>query len=263
MVRISSAAARTAAVTAGLVVLGVVGASHGTVHGDRAFVPRAVRPAASWGADDAVALPAPFFGPAFTIEGWVYQHAPGTHDILGVCVDPNSDCTGTDYRLAGFRVNRDGSLTAGFSDAVFSGRHLFGTTRATGVLVPGRWYHLALTADSATNDVGIYVNGEAQALTRSNGDPAVRPFSARPYLGGRDGTFGGVRLLPFSGLIDEAAIYSRVLSSSEIWAIADTASATGCRRSSDAFVIRRPGLRCRPVGDSRPLSTLRSDRDSL
>jgi hypothetical protein len=81
-------------------------------------------------------------------------------------------------------------------------------------LITGSWIHLAVTFDYISDSYTLYVNG--QAVTSST---ALRntPTGALSF-GGWGSDFG--QLFVFNGLIDEVAVYDRVLSASEIQEIA-------------------------------------------
>jgi len=72
---------------------------------------------------------------------------------------------------------------------------------------PGIFQHVAATYDGAV--LQLYVNGNLEASVRTN----AAPDTDAPL------TIGGVPAAPFTGTIDEAAIFNRALSSNEIAAI--------------------------------------------
>ena len=76
---------------------------------------------------------------------------------------------------------------------------------------------MALTIDDATNEMSVYLDGEVIGTMTGNG-PIEYDNSPDTYIGrSGDGTSG----FDFNGLIDDARVYSRALSSDEIAAIAD------------------------------------------
>jgi hypothetical protein len=80
---------------------------------------------------------------------------------------------------------------------------------------PKRWYHLAYTFDDSTKQQILYANG-VQIATGTASKSAG--YDAQPLLLGRY-TVNGVPNYFLQGRIDEAAIYNRALSASEITSI--------------------------------------------
>lgn len=77
------------------------------------------------------------------------------------------------------------------------------------IVNPGQWYHVAAVISSASNSMQIYINGEPQAIRQF--DPSGFRDSSGPLrLGTIDGNHN------FQGLIDEAHIWNRALSTHEI-----------------------------------------------
>ena len=208
----------------------IIGGNDGTLNGGMGTVPGLVDEAFSFdGIDDFVSLPTLGFGPAFTIDAWINTSSGGSyHGILSVCDDPNSDCTGGDYKVMVFRVNPDGAILAGFSFSDFSVRRILATTPA-GVVVPGSWYHVATTIDSGTDEIQIYLDGVPQALSLSIIGSGSGSFNGPPYIGGRHSVFGGVLQNPFHGQIDEVEFFDRVLLPTEIAALHAAGSAGKCK----------------------------------
>jgi len=98
----------------------------------------------------------------------------------------------------------------------------------------GQFIHVAGTFDAASGEMRIYVNG---ALAAPIITTAVRPRlqlnnSLNPGIGiGNIGSTSTTTVLDqiFNGLIDEAAIYNRALSASEIQAIFNAGTAGKCK----------------------------------
>jgi hypothetical protein len=81
--------------------------------------------------------------------------------------------------------------------------------------VSGRWYHVAYTFDDGANKQALYIDGIQVTIgevTKSIG------YDAQPLLLGRD-TENGIPNFFLKGRIDEAAIYNRALSGTEITSI--------------------------------------------
>ncbi|MEM6474173.1 MAG: LamG-like jellyroll fold domain-containing protein, partial [Planctomycetota bacterium] len=100
----------------------------------------------------------------------------------------------------------------------------------SGVMIAGTgWNHVAATFDDATNTQTVYLNGEV--IASGSFTNSIAYDQASDTIIGRHGDGSGA--YSFTGLIDDARVYSRALSSDEIAAIAaDTTAA------SDSFDIQ-------------------------
>ncbi len=78
------------------------------------------------------------------------------------------------------------------------------------------WHYVAATFDDANDTVTLYLNGEA-VVTEAESEAIVYNRGSNTFIG-RHGN--GVTVFDFGGLIDDARIYSRALSSEEIAALA-------------------------------------------
>jgi len=78
----------------------------------------------------------------------------------------------------------------------------------------GTWYHLVGTYDSATNTTAFYVNGKSTNQD-SQGTSAVPALSGAFFRSGWWETSGDYTF-PFSGAIDEVAVWSKALSPAEV-----------------------------------------------
>ena len=92
-----------------------------------------------------------------------------------------------------------------------------------GVIPLNTWSHVAMTFDSGSGQLVIYVNG--QSIGNINSPGAIIATSRNVFIGREDSFLPR----PFSGLIDEVAIHSRALSASEIQSIYTAASAGMCK----------------------------------
>jgi hypothetical protein len=91
------------------------------------------------------------------------------------------------------------------------------------------WYHVAMTYDSASSNVILYVNGVPDGGFAATG----------PMLTSNEPVFIGGTPNPcypyyFQGLIDEPTIYNRALSDTEISAIYSAGCAGKCKLDTDA-----------------------------
>jgi len=101
---------------------------------------------------------------------------------------------------------------------------------ASAVISPGEWHHVAVTFDSSSAAMQVYVDSvEVPSVLDSGAPVAAIADSEGPLRIGAEvnaaGTLGGV----WKGLIDEAAIFDRALSASEIQAIFNSGSAGKCK----------------------------------
>jgi hypothetical protein len=78
--------------------------------------------------------------------------------------------------------------------------------------IPGSWHHLAYTFDDDTKAHVLYLDGTAVSAGQANVSIA---YDAHPMIIGAD-TENESRAFFFPGLIDEVALYSRVLSADEV-----------------------------------------------
>lgn len=83
--------------------------------------------------------------------------------------------------------------------------------------VPGQWYHVAFTFDDDSNQQALYLNG---AVVASGQSLRTIGYDNHPVVIGGDVDNGNVSFL-LNGGVDEAAIYNRALTASEVAAIHD------------------------------------------
>src|SRR4029077_12775157 len=94
------------------------------------------------------------------------------------------------------------------------------------------WTHVAVTYDSASGTLIVYVNGSAvvSSIVFSPGT-LIEATNAPVYIGAEPSAVGGRHFL---GLIDEVEVFNRALSASEILAIKNAGSAGKCRSCAPA-----------------------------
>lgn len=111
-------------------------------------------------------------------------------------------------------------------------------------LQPGVWTHIAATADSAAQEVLIYVNG-AQV-------DGPFPYQDTSCITATDWYIGssGFTLGFFDGLIDEVEVFDRVLSASEIQAIVAAGPAGKCKTCTPPFLPIAPFDRLAKLNES-------------
>jgi len=170
------------------------------------------------GVNDYVRIPdSPALRPTnVTLEAWInFSASPtGTRMIFN---KPFGNSNLDSYQI----FYESGQLQALISDNGGLGPRL----RFTLTPVLGTWYHVAYTFDDATDTQVLYLNGAAVAagtVTKSI------VYDSRPLLIGADTENGFEGSFPFPGLIDEAAIYSRALSQTEIQSLFSAGSAGKC-----------------------------------
>lgn len=95
------------------------------------------------------------------------------------------------------------------------GGFVIGTT----LLTDDIWHHIAVTSDGTiTGSIALYVDGKLETIAEA-AQEAVNTY-ATSYV-----TLGKYPGRMFRGLIDEARVYSRVLSLQEVWNLAGTGTA--------------------------------------
>lgn len=116
---------------------------------------------------------------------------------------------------------------------------------APGVVTNGVFQHVALTYDKASGVATLYCNGAVVA------QETLGSFTPKTWqnlhLGRRPLVPGGIRYT-FIGLIDEASVYNRALSQSEIAAIYNAGSAGKCPIGTAPAILLQPVSQDVPVG---------------
>lgn len=140
--------------------------------------------------------------PGLTIEAWVYPTALG--DIQAPAVKWAWTVQGDHF---GLFLSENKPLVA-VADGVTSE----GGFAATGAINENEWTHIAVTWDSQSFNEQVYINGKLDSEGRQNGS-GINLNSAETLKIGAQIT-GTPRY--FIGLIDEVAVYGRVLTEGEI-----------------------------------------------
>lgn len=129
---------------------------------------------------------------------------------------------------------------AGYALGIFEGRPTFTTYgildyRSQPLLQVGQWYHLAVAFD-ASNDASFYVNGEfVETVAGNNGANS----SGNPlFLGASPNVAATGPFEAFNGVLDEVAIFGRVLSTIEIRAHYAAGIGEGFVPEESQFVAR-------------------------
>ncbi len=213
--------------------LDLMGINYGTLMFNTSYAPGKVSQAFSFdgvsdyinvGNDSSITNVAPS---ALTVETWVYNTLPiqkpdlPDNDLRTILEQRESSGNGGYGLEYGYE---QGSSSSGYLVTLYfpNGYQAI----ADYEILPNYWYHIAGVFDNFLGT--IYINGQAQAtMTVSSGYTS----STDDVMIGRSGNFGP----PFkfhSGLIDEAAVYNRALSSVEIMSIYNAGSGGKCRSCS-------------------------------
>ena len=128
-------------------------------------------------------------------------------------------------------INNDGYLrtqmqtegSVGFSEA---------DSADTVIRFNGQWQHIAVTADTATGRIALYLNGKAIPIVTIGSIAGQFASVTRLFIGQRQGLDtpeGAQGALHYKGLIDEVELYDRALSAPEIQAIYRAGSRGKCK----------------------------------
>ncbi len=155
-------------------------------------------------------------GNGFTVEAWIY---PSNVVNLGPLFEWNNGVGGWGVH---FYVGAagPGSLLANLVDTSGNWHQI---SSPNGVVSSNAFQHVALTYDKTSGLATIYRNGTIVAQQALGVIQPLTTFDL--YLGRR---VSGADYYTFSGLIDEPAIYNRALTTNEIAAIYNAASAGKC-----------------------------------
>jgi subtilisin len=183
------------------------GTNTGTYSGVTLEAPGAVPgdSAASFGGSGVVSIPAASaldLSNALSVEAWVKPAVAGVAG--GIFEKTIGGAANTQYLL----FLEGGAIK--FRGALAGGGH---ATAGGPVLAVGSWSHVVGTHDGTT--LRIYVNG---ALVASAGSGALAAGSGAALIGRLGAQSGSPSLYPFSGVIDEVAIYASALSAARVLA---------------------------------------------
>jgi hypothetical protein len=151
-----------------------------------------------------------------TIEGWInFASAPTT--LAGIAGKAFGSGFFDSYAVW---YDPSGTLRGEISDAGGEMQVL-----ASWTPVPGAWYHVAFTFDSATQAEVLYLNGSQLATATYSGRQIA--YDAHALTIGADFQNGAFQFF-FPGLVDELTLYSRALSALEIQDIFNADSTGKC-----------------------------------
>jgi len=121
----------------------------------------------------------------------------------------------------GLSINNEGFLEVRMQTDVVS----FLASAVPVIQFNGEWQHVAVTADTATGQIRLYLNGASVPLQVTGGSPTVSGTFANGshlFIGQRqdsDTPEGPAGASHYRGLIDEVEVYNRALSATEIQGI--------------------------------------------
>jgi len=165
-----------------------------------------------------------------TIDAWINPNTVSSNQEI---VNKYDTCDGKEQRSYALGVRAGGEIQF----CVYNGQsdpNAYHCVQTTNGITPGVFTHVAGTFDPATQAMKIYVNGVDTLAPVLPGSVDVNVVfdSFTPVDIGRLFCAGSINNGPadyFGGLIDEVEIFNRVLSPSEIQAIANAGSAGKCR----------------------------------
>jgi hypothetical protein len=177
-----------------------------------------------------------------TVEAWIRPTAIGGDQAIMGKWGANPGPASTQLSFS-FSLESDGRLyllvcgDGGGADTA--------QAESTSSVAAGQWSHVAGVYDGST--VSVYINGVLSGQT-SYGD-GIFPGSNDLAIGGVvGGAASGDVIAPFNGMIDEAAIYRRALSGTEIAQIVAAGSAGRCKSPIAPTIINQPGSQTVSVG---------------
>ncbi|MBI5360561.1 MAG: LamG domain-containing protein [Planctomycetes bacterium] len=140
-----------------------------------------------------------------TVEAWIKtQKSDGTvQRILSKWKDDTGNLRAYSLSLNSTTITNNRAVFAFTTDGLNGD-----TVASKTIILPGRWYHVAATVNSAT--CTIYVNGVAENST--SGTSAIFDSSANVFIGARP---NAVPDNFFMGIMDAVRVYNRAITSSE------------------------------------------------
>jgi len=160
-------------------------------------------------------------GEGLTISVWIQpSNIAGLHPIWQWTM-PGPTLYGVTLRIA----HQPGDRGVIYGDFIDADGSLHELTSLPGMVVNGRFQHVALTYDKSSGRALLYLNGGVAAQARWNSPVPFSSITGDFWIGRRDptGDYQGSWTYNhfFAGLLDELAIYNRALSAAEIQAICE------------------------------------------
>ncbi len=207
--------------------LDVVGSNAGILSGGTSFGPGVVGQAFRFdGVTGYARIPhAPGLNPrgSFSIETWILPADDRLSIILTKWGDHGAWLSDRAYQIDTIPGR---GLRFAISDDAHQGDGGFHNFDVSGVLTVNSWNHVAAVYEQPTGTRLIYING-VEVARRTNPPIVITDSIADVALGvqlSSPGDYG----LPFAGLIDEATLYDRALSATEVNGIYSASSAGKC-----------------------------------
>jgi len=148
----------------------------------------------------------------FTFEAWIKPEQLASTLGAAMMIVAKDGVSPANTRSYSFYVNSDNTL---FCDYFDSAGNRTAKDSDSGVIdTAGIWYHVAVTCDISAHEMVFYVNGSSVAsggttvsATSINNSATAFDVGARAYV---------TAPRYFDGVIDEVAVFSRVLTATEI-----------------------------------------------
>jgi uncharacterized repeat protein (TIGR01451 family) len=161
-----------------------------------------------------------------TIEAWI-NPASSARGYIVVKGDGNDFVNAYSLRYGG---NNDQSLLLSVADGSTGTQASYFQTVA-GVVPVGTFSHVAVVIQGTT--AAMYVNGvQVSGQYENSGGTGASQLTANRFTDNGAFRIGNGNDIPFEGLVDEASVYNRALSPSEIQAIFNAGSAGKCKGSA-------------------------------
>jgi hypothetical protein len=209
------------------------GSNHGTLQNGTTFTAGKVGQAFSFdGIDDVVSITDnPTLNPSgsLTIEAWVN---PNSNVTFSIPIISKFNDLGGNTNTA-YALTLEGGNQVRF--AVVGNNGVFADRQSSAAIPLNTYTHVAGVFDAQAQTLRLFVNGVQSGTTQTTNFNTLRVSSAPLLIGAGD--FGGGSRRFFNGQIDEASIYNRALSDTEIQAIFNADSAGKCLAPTSASVI--------------------------
>ncbi|MBI3609366.1 MAG: hypothetical protein HY204_01525 [Nitrospirae bacterium] len=170
-----------------------------------------------------------FNAQSFTVEGWI-KTTQGTQWRLVQKRGTGNAGTTAGWQISGASTLNNVVVDNGLSASIYSGVTTntganYGVPAlSTKVINDGQWHHIAMTWNSTTGQLLVYVDGALEINQTNPSLIGANLTTIRNLTIGAAWDAVGTQSQFLAGTVDEVAIWNRALTSSEIWA---HATATG------------------------------------
>lgn len=218
-----------------------IGGNKGTLENGASFAAGEVNQAFAFnGTNQFVQIPdAPGLDPtnSLTVETWAYIAGPPSINVATIVTKQGTtNPSDIQYQLESSVLS--GKLTFRCTVYLPTG---YAVVDGTNDVQLNTWYHVAMTYDNTS--LKLYVDGALDGSVVASGPiaPSTEPLR-----------FGGAGSGPwfFNGRVDEASLYNRALSASEIQAIYNAGTAGKCSAPAAPTIITQPQSQAVQVGDT-------------